>query len=398
MASVKQIYSIVESVAKQSLGSTNITVTNTGDFVSLGNQILSSNETIDSFYKVLCDRIGKTLIAIREYKASDRAVMRDSMEWGAILQKISFSLSTAKENATWNSDAQASPFDVESSVNVRQKLFSKIGTWSHEEKLPTVQLKHAFLSEDRMSAFISGIMMSMSNAMELELERVTSMAVNTNIASCLTSTKKSQKRDLLFEYNLAKGYVNASNKQVENQTALTTSTALEDVNFLKFASREIKNTITNMKKMSTLFNKTGQPRFTDKEHLVVEILGLFASATDTFLQADTFHNELTALPNYEEVAFWQGSGESFDFNDVSKIHITNTELDGTQELQTIEKTGIIAFIHDVDSCASSMFNRRMTSMYNPRSEVNVYMEKADVGYLVDEDENAVVFFMTNPTV
>lgn len=398
MASVKQIYSIVESVAKQSLGSTNITVTNTGDFVSLGNQILSSNETIDSFYKVLCDRIGKTLIAIREYKASDRAVIRDSMEWGAILQKISFSLSTAKENATWESDVQASPFDVESSVNVRQKLFSKIGTWSHEEKLPTVHLKHAFLSEDRMSAFISGIMMSMSNAMELELERVTSMAVNTNIASCLTSTKKSQKRDLLFEYNLAKGYVNASNAQVENKTALTTSTALEDVNFLKFASREIKNTITNMKKMSTLFNKTGQPRFTDKEHLVVEILGLFASATDTFLQADTFHNELTALPNYEEVAFWQGSGESFDFNDVSKIHITNTELDGTQELQTVEKTGIIAFIHDVDSCASSMFNRRMTSIYNPRSEVNVYMEKADVGYLVDEDENAVVFFMTNPTV
>lgn len=397
MATANQIYAIVNSVATQGLGSTAVTVTDTGSLVSLGEQVFSSDLNVDAFYNALTDRIGRTIVAIREYKAKMRGNMRDSMDWGIIMQKISFKRSTAVENPTWVGDTQASPFDVESTIEVKQKLFSKLATWSHEEKIPDWQMRTAFLSAEKMNAFISGIMMSMQNSMEQELERVSALATNTNIAGCLLSDNDNMKRDLLFEFNYKHGYVNAQNQTVSGQTPLTIDTALENVDFLKYASKQINDTMHNISTMSRIFNAENMERFTDSDHVVLEVLNQFASATNVYLQSDTFHNELTKLPNYEVVTYWQGSGESFDIADTSKIAIKNIELaTGTNTTGEVERTGIIAFLHDRESCGSTMYDRRMRSIYNPRSEVNIYMEKATTGYAVDMSENAIVFYMGNP--
>ncbi len=95
------------------------------------------------------------------------------------------------------------------------------------------------------------------------------------------------------------------------------------------------------------------------------------------------------LPNFESVTYWQGSGTNFAFNDVSKIHIKNDEI---SELEIVQG-GIIAFIHDYDSCASIIYRRRSNSIYNPRAERYNIFEKADKGYAVDLSENAVVFYI-----
>ena len=145
-----------------------------------------------------------------------------------------------------------------------------------------------------------------------------------------------------------------------------------------------------MTKMSTLYNaETDIPRHTPSDKAVVEILGLFASASDTYLQADTYHKELVALPNYEKVVYWQAAGTSFNFEDVSKINITNSNIDAG----AVEQGGILAFVHDVDSCASIIYRRRSHSIYNPRAERYNIFEKADKGFAVDLSENAVVFYI-----
>ena len=149
-----------------------------------------------------------------------------------------------------------------------------------------------------------------------------------------------------------------------------------------------------MKVMSTLYNAEDIPRHTPDDKLVVEILGQFASATASYLESDTFHNELVKLPRYEEVPYWQGTGTSFAFEDVSKIDITNSELITAQNSTgTISQTGIIAFVHDYDAVASIIYRRRTKTLYNPRAErMNIYM-KCDKGYAVDLSENGVVFYM-----
>ena len=379
MANVNQIYSIVNDSASEALGKSAITAKDTGTLVSLGNQVFSSDTNKEQFYKALTNRIGKTVIAVREYAAKTRAVKRDELEWGAIYQKISYKWKNATANASWETETQANPFDVEIGTEAVQKLFSVIGTYSYEDSIPDYQLFTAFTSASAMGAYISGIYTNMRNALEVADENLANLAVATNIAGVLKKGKATQKRNLLAEY-----------KTVSGDATITVANALTNPNFIKYATREIKTVIDNMTQMSTLYNaETDIPRHTPSDKAVVEILGLFASASDTYLQADTYHKELVALQNYEKVVYWQGSGTGFAFEDVSKINITNANID----TKAVVQGGILAFVHDIDSCASIIYRRRSHSIYNPRAERYNIFEKADKGYAVDLSENAVVFYI-----
>lgn len=382
MANVTQIYQLVNDAASEALGEKAIAVKDTGSLVSLGSVVFSSSENVDAFYHSLVDRIGRTVIAVRQYTGRKRAVKRDEMEWGLIYQKISFKKREAVENPSWVTATQSDPFDVESQTEIVQKLFAKISTYSYEDSIPDGQLFTAFTDAASMGAFISGIYTNMDNYLELAEEDLANLAVDTYMAGALINKKPAQVRDLLKEYNTANG------------TTLTKESALKNADFLKFASREIKTTIGNMHKMSTIFNAEAIPRFTPADKMVVEILGQFASATATYLESDTYHKELVALPNYEEVPYWQAPGTTFAFDDVSKINITNSELATTENATgSIEQSGIIAFIHDYDAVASIIYRRRDGSIYNPRAERYNIFRKADKGYAVDLSENGVVFYL-----
>lgn len=388
MATVNQIYALVNDAAAQAMGSSAIAVQNTSGLVSLGDTVLSSDDNKEQFYKALVDRIGRTIVAVRAYQAKKRSVKKDEMDWGAIYQKISYKKRDAVSNPTWVDNAQADPFDVAIQTEAVQTLFSEIATYSYEDSIPDAQLFTAFTNPQAMGAFISGIYTNMYNYLELTQENLDALAVNTNIVETgmISGAKPLRYRNLLKEYNIAKGYTgdNAGD-------ALTATEALMSKDFLKFAAREIKMTLGYLEKFGTKYSYGDIPRHTPKDKQVVEMLGAFASATETYLEADTFHNELVKLPGYEEVAYWQGQGDS-SFSDVSKI-IQKSKVDSTT--YTVTCADVIAFVHDIDSCASIIYKRRSHSAYNPRSERFNIFEKADQGYAVDITENAVVFTLAD---
>ena len=147
--------------------------------------------------------------------------------------------------------------------------------------------------------------------------------------------------------------------------------------------------------MSTVYNKAGYATFTTKENLVVEMLSHYASANDMYLQADTFHNELTKLPNFEKVPYWQSSGDKFSFESCSSIKVKHSDLvvSGTNETGVVEQSGIICFVHDIENVAAYFGNRRSWELFNQRSDVMVHGEKADKGFAVDNHANGVVFYV-----
>lgn len=382
---VKQISNIVNDSVKDALGKTDgITTLDSSDIVSMG-KALASHDLYDMFFKSLTNRIAKTVYFVRVYEGSKRSVLRDEHEFGAFIQKTYTEMPDAVDNATWNESGtktfpQASPYDVQATIGVSSLIFGGKGTWTIEIVRPIEQIKSAFLDNASMMRFIDSIYIAIQNSFKLEEERLTALAVNTSMASCLSGGVS---RNLLAEYNA---------KHVDNP--LTVETALENADFLKFASKEINLTVKNMAVLSTAFNKAKYTTFTSKENLVVEMLNHFASASDMYLQADTFHNELTKLPNFESIPFWQSSGSDFDFTTCSSIDITNKQLiiDGNAT-GNVKQSGIICFIHDVENVACYFGNRRTWDLPNPRSEVIVHGEKAEKGYSVDDHANAVVFYM-----
>ena len=151
--------------------------------------------------------------------------------------------------------------------------------------------------------------------------------------------------------------------------------------------------------MSTEFNSGGYKTFTDRDNMVLEILGTFADATDVYLTADTFHNELVSLPNYERIPRWQRLADDCTqaFAEVSEIKIKHSSLTGGAgaAAHIVNQTGIIAFAHDIEHVAAYFGHRRSWEVYNARQNVYVHGETARKGYAVDPNANGVVFYVAD---
>ena len=386
---INQITNVVNDAVRDALGtSESITVLDSSNIVALGKKI-SDMDAYEPFFKSLANRIAKTVYFVRSYSGSDRHILRDEHDYGAFIQKVYYKMPEAVDNPTYNfsgSDSkfkQVSPFDVETTVEVTSMVFGGQGTWSVEIIRPLEQVKQAFTSPSAMASFIDGIYVTVDNAYEFEMERIVALADNTAMASAIAG---GQGRNLLAEYNKA------------HSTTLTPAQALESADFLKYASMEINRTVDNMSKMTTVFNAKKYETFTPKDRLIMEMLSQFASASDMYLQADTFHNELVKLPNFEKVPYWQRHDKEFSFSACSSISIKNTQLANVGTIGedgAFAQSGIIAFVHDEENVAAYFGERHSWEMMNPRSDVMIHGEKARKGFAVDDHANAVVFYIAS---
>lgn len=375
MANVNQIYNFLNDTTKEMVGGVPITVKDTSTLISLGDFILSSESSTEQFYSKLVDKIGMTYVKYRELTRDGLSdILRTPMDFGIILQKVNTSeIARAVENGSWSN--QKNPFSNEKdTTKITSTLFSKIATWELDKIIYDYQLKTAFKSATEMGAFIQLIFIDMYNGMELALRDCANLCVATSIGDCLASSKNTIKRNLLVEYNAL------------TNESLTVASCMRSLNFLKYASREINLVVKKMRDVSTLFNSKGYERFTSDNELNIRMLADFSTACSSYLEADTFHKELVALPHYKEVSYWQGLGESGSFNDVSTIKVTNGTIN-------VEQSGVLAFISDKERHGVMIDKIRTKTMYNPASELTNYFHKADIGMYMDNSEQGVVFYI-----
>lgn len=399
MSLVTQIGQIVQDSVNDALGgaSTLAAPRSTSDFVKMG-EALSDANAYDLWYNSLTNRIVKTIFAVRRYDPQSRGILRDEDEFGAFKQKVHYDLAEAADNPAFEipqisevdgsrTYKQSSPYDVETTANIKVMVFGGQGTWSVEVVRPSEQIKSAFINAAEMAAFIDGIYVYIENSLAIQLETIEALADNTGIAYTLL---KGKARNLLTEYNAT---------LPQGSTALTVSGALKDADFLRFAGQQLRDTLKFMRRMTTIFNAGGMPKFTPDNKVIVELLTQFVSATATNMQSDTFHDELVALPGFREIEYWQTPGSGFSFTDTSKISIQNDEFiqdaTDTSDTGTVEQGGIIGFVKDVDAVAANFGYRRSWEHYNERDDVFVHGEQARKGYAVDPNENMVVFYIAD---
>ena len=393
---VNQISSIVADSVNDALGgaSTLTQPRSTSDFVSMG-EALSSANAYDRWFGSLVNRIVKVFYAVRAYQAASRGVLRDEDEFGAFKEKVHYELAGAVDNPAWKiptisgnpetrTYTQSTPYGVNTTLGVKVMTFGGQGTWSVEVVRPAEQVKTAFTNAQEMANFIDGIYVYIENSIQFQIEAIEALADNTGIALTLL---KGKKRNLLTEYNNT------------HSTSLTTANCLQSADFLRFAGREIRQTLKYMERMTTLYNIGGMPKFTPSDRVVVEMLSDFTSAAVTNLESDTFHNELVALPGFIEIPYWQTPGENFAFADTSKISIQNDELiqnpSDDSDTGSVTQSGVLAFVKDRDAIAANFGYRRSWEKYNERDDVFIHGEQARKGYAVDPNENMTVFYVSD---
>ena len=378
----EQIYEIMNDVTQEVLDGVNINE-DLSNIVQVGEAVFNAN-AYETYVKKLVNRIGKTIFVTRAYLGGAPSVLMDEWEFGSVLQKIDCDIPEAQENESWNlEDGVSYDPNIFKSPKVNVKFYNNQVTFEVQMSFVEKQIKQSFLNVNELNSFISMIYNAIDKSMTIKIDKLIMMTIANAIGETLYEEYNNT------GYDLKSGVRAVNLLYLYNQIATTPITkdeALQNLDFLKFASKTIALYSDYMEKISTQFNIGGRPRFTPKELQHIVLLSEFAKASEVYLQADTFHNELVKMPSFESVGYWQSAG-TYTFDDVSKINIK------TAQGHTVTIDGVIGTIFDRDAIGVSNYERRTTSDYNGRAEFVNMCFKMEARYFNDFNEQVVVFFI-----
>lgn len=343
-----QIYGIVNDTVEQAIGLKDLSVVNEQGLVALGRTVLDSTTYSDDFINTLVKRIGKTIVSHRAYRNQFTGLMKDSMEWGAIVQKLKVQLIEAEEDQSYNlEDGSSVDHYKVSKPKAVQKLFISNTPYQFKITIQRVHLQEAFTSASAMGAFISAIYGEVQNSIELALEELgrTTLA---NYFGEVSGTDREIK--LVTEYNKATG------------KSLTPGdvTVMNDADFLRFAVGTIKKISKKMQSMNKgIYNDGTTSRHTPIELQKMYVLTDFETALETQVEYAAFNERYVSLDGFEEVAYWQALK-------------TPTDVKVARASDNAEK--------DVANVMACLFDRDALGMYNQESWTATTPMNAAGGY------------------
>lgn len=388
-----QTNKIMNSLVGQAIGRTDL-IGSDASFVSLGDEILSSQNNVESIYNVLVERIGMTISSVRAMRSHYSKMRRNPMEWGVVLQKLSMPLNEATNNPSWDGVDIKGDGGVLSPANTNkpiQKLFNKVSTWEYSDTIWNKQLRFAFEGANQAMAFLNMIFTNGYNSQEMGFRALDRTCRNSLMAYTVGTSR---------DINIREMYNNMTGKN------LTREEYMQSPDALIHGAQIIDEISTYMEEMSRTFNDGTMDRHTPKDLQIIQILTQFSKAMQYVARSNVYHDNLIVLPNFEEVNFWQGTGTTTESAN-APITTSNTNLmtnawniDNTSKIDVIigenankeiETDGIVAMICDFEALGTTVQGVSTSTSYNPRRKFTNYYMQADMGYYNDTSENCVIF-------
>ena len=372
-----QVYELANDVTQEVLGEAAVVNEDLSNVVDIGDQIANLN-LLDNYVRSLVDHIGKMIFVNRAYSGTAPSLLMDSWEYGSILEKVTYDgLPEATENESWElTDGQEYNPNIFTQPQVSAKFFDKRVTFEVPMSFAERQVKSAFSSAAQLNAFFSMIYNAIDKSMTVKTDGLIERTLNNFIGETLYGGANTVR-----SINLLAGYNDQYDAELSADEAILTP------EFIRYASYIMRLYSDRMIKISTLFNAGGKDRFTPKDMQKIILLSEFKTAADIYLYSDTFHNELTKLPDSDEVPYWQGTGVAYDFRSTSAINVK------TSGGHTVAQAGILGVILDRDACGVSNLSKRVTTDWNAKGEFWNNWYKFDAGYFNDFNENGIVFHM-----
>lgn len=388
---MQQVYQLANDVTTELLGKSDLVQEDLSNVVDLGKELFD-NTSYDKFTKSLVDHIGKVRFVDRTYEGTSNTLIRNDWEYGAILEKITGrTLPEAVENESWElTDGASYDQNVFKKPDVSSKFYNKRTTFEVDLSVADKQVRSAFSSANQLNNFFTMLSNDVDKSLTVKIDELGNRTINNLILQTINAEFPNVSNN---NYSGMTGVKAVNLLYLFNQTfskSLTPTLAFFDADFNKFASLYILRYVDRMKKMSSLFNVGELPRFTPKrlQHLILHTD--LASASDIYLQSDTYHNELTKLPEHETTPYWQGSGTAYDFSSTGTVKAT---IEVGSSTKAITASGIIGVLFDHEAAGLNQIERRVTSHRNDKAEFTNFFYKEDCGYFNDLNENAVVFYI-----
>lgn len=381
---VAQIYDIVNTITKEVLGETAVVNEDLSNIVDVGTQVFDANAT-DAYVRKLLNQVGKIVFVNRAYSGVVPSVLMDGWEYGSVVEKVRGELPEATENESWElTNGTSYDPNVFYQPTVTVKFYNSKTTFEVPVSITEKQVKQSFQNAEQLNSFISMIYNEVDKSMTIKIDELVMRTIDNFIAETVHAEYGSDginTKSTTKAVNLLKLYNDKFNTELTADKALTTP------EFIRFASLIMGTYKNRLARISRLFNIEKKARFTPADKLHVILLNDFVMAADTYLQSDTYHNEFVKLPEASVVPYWQASGQNYDFADISKIDVKDSNGD------TVQVTGILGVMFDHEALGVCNIDRRVTTNYNPKAEFFSNWYKFDAGYFNAFDENFIVFFV-----
>lgn len=387
MATVNQIYSLVNAVSKEVWGTQSPSVKDLSGLISLGESV-GANGTwtadSDKFLGALVDRIGKSVIRTLDRRVDLPNFIMHDFEFGAILQKIDVQPIEAVQDNSWNVGAVdfTSEYLNVYKPAVSSTLFKNFNTWTVKTTIPDVMFKTAFTSADAMSAFITAILDSLTGSIESQINKMN------HICLCNFIAEKAKNSNgvygLVTAYNTAMGYTSESAGYITPNT----ESAIYNTDFVRFATRFINNIVKFMGVEGTRFNVGTKIRATARDNMHCIMLTDFASSVAT-MEAVTYNNEFVKLPYYDEISYLQHTGDTMAYR--TGIVVVPSSEAGEDSPTTVTVQYVVGCLLDRQALGTTIKERWSASdRFNSERRTN-YTEGVNCGWFNDLSENGAIF-------
>lgn len=403
---IKQIASIVNTMAAESVGETAPVAEDLSNVVEVG-QTITNAIGYEQFTNTICDKVGEVISVNRAYRSTAPDILRrgTGIPYGSITEKVRVKLPPATTNdswavgATWTpgqgwTDANtptndnASPF-ITVRPEVEVTYFNGGGTFETDMTFPRFQNQSAFRSPEEVRRFFDTVENRVFQSKTVFRDSLTMAVIRNLIAEKLAANNAII--DLLGMYNAV------------HTPTITAAQALYNPEYLRYAGYVMGLFVKRLGKMSRRYNTAGYDTFTPVDRLRFVTLDMFSDAVETFMQSDTFHDNLVGLKEaYSPVDCWQGAGtgNGVDFETAASINVTTASGTAVNTASTEEGATpyyVVGTMFDVEAAWQRYSFPRTTSQFNPRKEQTTYFYKEDVSYANDLAENCVVFTMGSPS-
>ena len=381
-----QLATVMNSVVSQATGVTNITPTNTAEFVSVGTTALQMGT--DAIFNALTNVIGRTIFANRPYSRKFKGLEASQQRWGYITRKVSISDRDFENDPSYTltDGGTVDPWKIKKAKLIEEKFYGT-NIFNDFLTIPTVQLRSAFTNPADFAALLDLMTSNMQDRLEQSTEAGARGALANMIAGVVTGGGSEQEVHLLTQYN------------AETGLSLTASTVMQPANFapfMRWAYAKIASVSDRMTERSTLYH-TSLTNLPINRHTPVEDQRLFVFSPnrrqmDAQVLSTTFNERYLDQPYTESVNYWQ----SIETPDQVKVTPAYLAADGTittaQSAVTVEK--IFAVLCDRDALGITLFDESvLSSPLNPSGQYyNVFYHR-NTRWWNSYSENFCVFLL-----
>ena len=382
---ITDVYQLINTLHEQATGKASIAPTNTAEFVSMANTTLAVGT--DIVYDQLMKMVSRTVFASRVYGAKFQGLVKDDIQWGGIIRKISMADKDAEEDKAFHDITEGTSVDhyIRKNANILEMRFYSSADWQDFITIYRTQLKDAFVGPEQLGSFIAMVMQEMNNKWEQWFEELKRAAL-CNFIGAKKAVDEENVINLLEKYNEATGQSLVGTDIFKKENVKP---------FFEWVKAYVDTISRRFTERSGLyqFQVTGKylNRHTPYNKQKLYISSDYLDIINTTVLTEAYHNKELQYRDIEGVGYWQSIKEPKEIKVTPSILDANGAVSVGEE-QSLEN--VFGVLFDEDAIGVHVVDRVVVNTpLNARGLYYNTVMTANCKYTNDITEKGVVFVL-----